>query len=224
MDKTAGGAECFSFKHHYMTGAMDSGVLAALFDAMSKKSAVTVSNLGRKSREARKNRIIPLRIFISAQNGRQHLIAYAPAFNAIKSFRVDYLSDVKLEEPSPRFDELRARLDEMQEKAWGVMLGGIGKEAETERVEFTIRVCRGEEYIANRLEREKRVGKVEKTGEFTYRFTADVYDSAELVPWIRTFICRIEEIKFSNAEVEKHFKSDMEEMYRMYGIDGEAET
>ena len=92
-----------------------------------------------------------------------------------------------------------------------------------EHVEFTVRVEDGEEYIVGRLEREKRVGTVERIDPHTYRFSADVYDSGEMLPWIRTFICRIEKMNFSNRTVENRFKEDLREMYRIYGIDGEVE-
>jgi hypothetical protein len=89
-------------------------------------------------------------------------------------------------------------------------------------VEFTIKVEEGEGYIVKRLEREKRIGTVEKLDEHTYRFSADVYDTSEMIPWIRTFICRIVKMNFSNRTVENQFKKDLEAMYRMYGIGQEA--
>lgn len=221
LDKQDKKNDSFSFKHHYITSAIDSSVLAMLFRAMREKSVVTVSNLSRRADEPRRNRIIPLRIFVSVQNGRQHLLAYQPDFNAIKSFRIDYLSDVKIEEPTPRFDELRAELDKMQTKMWGVTAkrNRYGEER-LEHVEFTVRVADDEDYIIRRLEREKRVGYIEKIDDNTYRFTADVYDTSEMIPWIRTFICRITKLNFSNRTVENQFKRDIEEMYRMYGIEG----
>ena len=78
------------------------------------------------------------------------------------------------------------------------------------------------EKLKQRLEREKRVGTVEKLDENTYRFAADVYDSSEMIPWIRTFICRIVRINFSNPAQENKFKADLDAMYRMYGIGKEA--
>lgn len=219
LDKQDTNSDNFGFKHHYITSAMDSSVLATLFRAMREKSVVTVSNMSRRADESRRNRIIPLRIFISVQSGRQHLLAYQPDFNVIKSFRVDYLSDVKIEEQTPRFDELRAELDEMQSKMWGVTVkkNRYGEES-IEHVEFTIKVAENEDHIFRRLEREKRVGQIEKIDSYTYRFTADVYDTSEMIPWLRTFICRITELHFSNRTLENQFKRDMEKMYRMYGI------
>ena len=215
--------DSFNFKHHYITSAMDSDVLSMLFKAMREKSSITVKNLSRRSNEARENRIIPLRIFISVQNGRQHLLAYQPDFNAIKSFRVDYLSDVKIQEPTPRFDELRAELDEMQSKMWGVTAkrNRYGEE-KLEHVEFAVMASDDEGHIYRRLLREKRCGHVEKIDDNTYRFVADVYDTSEMIPWIRTFICRITELEFSNKDLEKQFKADVQTMYSIYGIEEAA--
>jgi len=223
LDKTESDTDAFTFKHHYITGAIDSGVLAALFTAMGEKRAVTISNMSRKKDMPRRNRIVPLRVLISVQNGRQHLFAYLPDYNSFTSYRIDYLSSVKLEEPTPRFDELRAELDRIQSKMWGVSVkrNKWGNDF-LEHVEFTIKVEDNEEYIARRLEREKRIGTVEKLDAHTYRFSADVYDTSELIPWIRTFICRIVRLNFSNRTVENQFKKDLEAMYRMYGIRQEA--
>ncbi len=213
----------FTFKHHYITGAIDSGILSRLFAAMREKRAVTVLNMSRHLDLPRKNRIVPLRVFISVQSGRQHLLAYLPEYNHFQSYRIDYLSEVILEEPTPRFDELRAELDRMQSKMWGVSVKRNAWGAEhLEHVEFTVRVEDNEAYIVRRLEREKRVGTVERLDDHTYRFSADVYDASELIPWIRTFICRIVQMNFSNRTLENKFKKDLEAMYHMYGIDGEV--
>lgn len=224
LDKAEADTDAFTFKHHYITGAIDSGVLAALFTAMREKRAVTISNMSRKKDLPRRNRIVPLRVLISVQSGRQHLFAYLPDYNSFTSYRIDYLSHVKLEDPTPRFDELRAELDRMQSKMWGVSVkrNKWGND-HLEHVEFTIKVEDNEDYIARRLEREKRIGTVEKLDAHTYRFSADVYDTSEMIPWIRTFICRIEKMNFSNRTIENQFKKDLETMYRMYGIGQEAQ-
>lgn len=219
LDKTDGGESPFGFKHHYITSALDSHVTAALFTAMRLKSAVTVTKTGRRADGARTHRIIPLRIFVSVQNGRQHLLAYRPETNAMQSYRLDYLSDVKIEEPTPRFDELRAELDAMQAGMWGVLAGkGPVCEPPAEHVSFTVTIGDGESHIVRRLEREKRIGRIERLDDRTYRFTADLYDASEIVPWIRTFICRITDLRFSDPETDARFKDDLREMYRLYGL------
>ena len=222
LDKAERRRSVFAFKHHYITSAMDSDVLSMLFLAMREKRIITVDNKSRRADEPRENQIIPLRIFVSVQSGRQHLLAYQPEFNCIKSFRIDYLSNVKLHEVTPRFDELRAELTQMQHYIWGVCpkhtrLGS----RRTEHVEFDVRVAPDEDYIVKRLFREKRIGSIEKLDDRTYRFSADVYDTGEMIPWIRTFICRIVRLKFSNRTVENKFKDDLRQMYRIYALSEE---
>ena len=214
--------ELFTFKHHYITGAIDSGVMAALFSAMREGRAVSVDNLNHKREEPRRTSVLPLRIFISTQSGRQHLLAYQYVGKCFVSLRLDYLSRVKLEGVDPRFAELREMLDDAETKMWGVNIkrGKFGDHLES--VSFVVKINPGEEYIVKRLEREKRIGRVEKLDDQTYRFSAEVYDTWEMVPWIRTFISRIESMNFSNRTVENRFKEDVRDMYKMYGIDEEV--
>lgn len=224
LDKSKNDSDVFTFKHHYVTSAIDSGVLASLFTAMREKRVITVNNLSRRKDVPRKNRIIPLRILISVQNGRQHLFAYYPEFNSFQTYRIDYLSDVKLEDVTPRFDELRAQLDKMQTKMWGVSANrNKWNNEKTDHVEFVVKINDNEKYIVRRLEREKRVGTVEKIDDETYRFCADVYDASEMIPWIRTFICRIVKLNIGNRELEKKFKNDLYETYKLYGIEKEGD-
>ena len=221
LDKTDADTDAFTFKHHYITGAIDSGVLTALFCAMREKREVSLSNLGRKKDTPHRCRVVPIRILISVQSGRQYLLAYGN--NGFRTYRVDYLSNVKLEEVSPDFDELRARADTVKDKTWGVSVkqNKYGEDR-LDRVEFTVKIEKNEEYILRRLEREKRIGSVEKIEEGIYRFSAEVYDSSELIPWIRTFICRILKMNLSNRTLENDFKNDLKEMYRIYGITEEV--
>lgn len=59
--------ELFSFKHHYITQAMDSDVMATLFEAIRGHRYITVDNLGKHSNEVRTVRLVPLKLYISAQ-------------------------------------------------------------------------------------------------------------------------------------------------------------
>lgn len=53
------------------------------------------------------------------------------------------------------------------------------------------------------------------------KFVVDVFDSNELIPWIRTFICRIIDLHFSNKDLENKFRWDMDTMYELYGVGGD---
>ena len=219
LDKIPRHDDHFAFKHHYITAALDSEVAAALFLAMREQRAVSASYVNVRTGGERRVRFVPLRVFISVQSGRAHVLAYRPEQDRIAPFRIDCLSDVTAEDTAPRFSVLRARLDSMMAHIWGVNCGRRPGRSPTEHVEFDVRIGRGEEHIIRRLEREKRIGHVDKIDDVTYRFSADVYDSTELVPWIRTFICRIVRMNFSNRTVENGFKQDIETMCRLYGIE-----
>ncbi len=211
----------FSFKHHYITSAMDSEILCSVFMAIREKRSVILETYNRHKEHVSESHVVPLRVMVSAQSGRQYLIAYAPRFRRILSFRTDHIASVKIGEVSERFDQMRQKLDEMQKHMWGVSTQNRWGNR-MEHVEFTIRYGAGEKHIPKRLEREKRCGTVEHLDENTSKFTADVYDASELIPWIRTFICRITEIHISNEKLEEQFLEDIKAMYALYGLeDGE---
>ena len=218
LDKIGSERNLFAFKHHYMTQTMDSDVLATLFDAMGNQRYVTAVKWDRRKGVGHLLRLVPLQIRIGTQNGRQHLVAYREDSNRMHFYRLDYLSDIRQEEPCPGFPELRDALNRMEPFLWGVNLRS--RRRKPERVEFEIRVEPGEAYILRRLEREKRCGRVERVDETHYRYTAEVPDSRELFPWMRTFLCRITRLNFSNRTVENQFREDIQTMYRMYGIEG----
>ncbi|MBE5926165.1 MAG: WYL domain-containing protein [Lachnospiraceae bacterium] len=207
------------FKHHYITSAMDSEILQMLFDAMNQKKNITLESINRKKDRVSENQVVPLRIMISVQNGRQYLMAFAPRLKRITSYRIDNIVSVKLGETCERFDELRNTFNKMLPNIWGVSTQSESGQR-MEHVEFTVSYDKDEQFIHNRLEREKRCGKVERISENESKFSADVYDTSEMIPWIRTFICRITEINFSNKELEKKFFDDMEAMYKLYDLEG----
>lgn len=219
QDKSGYDNKYFAFKHHYITSVLDSEILYTLLEAMHDKKYVRIQFVN-KSRNDYEAYIVPLRIYISVQSGRQHVIAYVPKSKRITSFRVDNIVSIKIKEKCVDFDKLREKLDKIKNYIWGVSTQGISNER-MEYVEFTVKYSDDETFIHNRLEREKRCGKVERIDKNTSRFYAEIFDSNELIPWIRTFICRITDIKFSNKSIERQFKKDLDEMYVLYGLAGD---
>lgn len=219
LDKAGAHEENFAFKHHYITGAMDSEILCLLFTAMREKRMITLETANRRKGGIAESRVVPLRVMISVQGGRQYLMAYLPRFKRIEPFRTDHIVSVRLEEECPRFEELREKLKGMQPHIWGVSTQGRSRQR-MEHVEFTVRYGEDEGHIHRRLEREKRCGTVERLDQNSSRFSADVFDASELIPWIRTFLCRITEIRFSDPKLEAQFKEDIQKMYALYGLEG----
>lgn len=224
----------FAFKHHYITSAMESDNLCAIFDAIGKRSNIILAInkngeylIKQKAvrREKSKSKIVcnvvPLKIMIGVQTGRQYLMAYNTENQKIMPFRVDYVTcegvtDQKNSEKE--WEKYQKQLQDMLPHIWGVTTG----DGRLEHVEFTVRYSEEEMYIPKRMEREKRCGQVDYPAPGLCRFQADVYESREMLPWIRTFFSRIVEINFSNKEIEEVFWTDLEEMYHLYGVDEEV--
>ena len=209
LDKLETQSEHFRFKHHYILNALDSEVLCDLFLAMGENRLVTIRQ------NTRSFELLPLKIYISTQTGRQYVLGQSEG--RFRFFRLDLIDSVKSGksvEEAPT-DSLQA----FQSKVWGV----AAKEGlETEHIELVIHAEPEEGYVVQRLHREKRCGTVTELGGGNWRFEADVFDAVELLPWIRTFTGRIVSLKSTNAEVEKRFYGDLAAMRAMYGGDTDA--
>ena len=115
-------------------------------------------NLGKHSNEVRTVRLVPLKLYISAQNGRQNLLAFHEKANRLNSYRLDYMSNIRIEdEICEKFDALRGALSKAEAHMWGVNCKWNIKH--TEHVEFEIKIEDDEQFIVRRLEREKRCGR-----------------------------------------------------------------
>lgn len=220
QDRTPHEAETpFGFKHHYILHALDSQILADILAAMQENRAIDICVVShRGSKEPREHTVYPSKVFVSTQSGRQYLLCYHYKFKKPMFFRIDGIQTVKpgAVEQSPKFAEYCAKY---REHLWGVS-PGIG--FNIDHIEMDVHVGDDEGYIIDRLEREKRCGRVEVIDEHTYRFSADVYDASEMLPWLRTFIGRIVRLDCSNQFVVDRFYKDLDEMLHLYGGESDA--
>ena len=223
LDKAELHPDHFAFKHHYITSAMDSEILCALFGAMSEKRTVSMEVIQRRNDRITEKQVIPLCIRISVRSGRQYLLAWVPRLERITSFRTDNILSVQPGEVCEAFDMHRLNLEKMKPHLWGISMP-LSPDQPLQHISFTVEYTDREKHIHGRLEREKRCGAVEKLTESTSRFSADVYDALEMLPWIRTFICRITHFECTDPEVENRFREDLLQMLRMYGLEGGEEA
>jgi hypothetical protein len=110
--------------------------------------------------------------------------------------------------------ELSAQMREFQRHVWGV---ASAQKDTLEHLEMTVYVGPDEDFIVQRLKREKRAGTVERLDETHWRFSIDVYDTLEMMPWIRSFIGRITAFEADNPVVRSRFYHDLEAMSGLYG-------
>lgn len=207
----------FSFKHHYINAALDSEILLSLLTAIKEKRTVILENQSRRFTKITTVEVVPLKILAGTQDGRWFVMSLHLKGNQINAYRLDYLKSVKLGEPYEKYDTIARTYAKLVKHSWSVSCAWSLRRLE--HIEFVVQVLPGEEHIVGRLEREKRCGTVEQVDETHWRFSADLFNSQEILPWIRTFICRITQMNFSNRTVENKFKQDLQALYRRYGIE-----
>lgn len=220
LDKLPNIPEYFGFKHHYILHALDSEVLCDILLAMNEKRRLelTIRSPRNKGIEKR-HTVFPVKIYISTQSGRQYLLCYHYVFHKPMFFRIDSIHSATADAVEKSPEKYGGWYDKFQENLWGV---STGIEYHVEHIEMTIHIADHEKHILERLEREKRCGQVKIVDAHTCIFSADVYDATEMLPWIRTFIGRIETLECSNPYVTEAFYTDLEAMRAMYGGDGDA--
>lgn len=208
-DKFENSDRYLSFKNHYIMNAYDTEVIFTILTAIKNKKKVNIHDF----RPGKVKEYIPIKLYVSTQGGRNYLMCKCTEDSKFYAIRTDYIKSVSLGQKANDFSAVKERFDRISRHIWGVSYNG----GELEHFEMDIYVGKGEDYIVKRLEREKRCGNILKIDEETYRFVADVYDSYEAVPWIRTFFGRIKRLECSNKTVSDQIKIDMVKMFKMYG-------
>ncbi len=214
LDRAQEGRELFGFKHHYILHALDGEILLSALEAISAHRRIQLTNVSLRSGQPCGHLAYPLRIYVSTQSGRQYLLCWHYGLRRMQFFRMDAITKMELLAPEPNPERFADSYNRFRKNLWGV---SGGKDHSMEHVEMDVRVEDGEGYIPQRLERERRWGQVEQIDAHTWRFTADVYDSSEMLPWLRTFIGRILRLDFSNPRVRRIWQDDMWALVRAYG-------
>ena len=138
---------------------------------------------------------------------------------------------------------LKEKLNKNQSRLWGVSFSSdvrpsrniptaprdtLGRE---QLVVLTLHIDeQRESYILKRLEREGRNGTITHLAPNTYQYEKVVFDAYEMLPWFRSFLGRILDLKVyavNNNQVSptpnhlfsQRFQKDLNRMYEMYDIE-----
>lgn len=208
LDKFPEDCDVFNFKHHFILYTMDSQLLYELLEAINDKKSVILYNW-----ENGQQTVCPLKIYCSTRTGRQYLLGYSYDENKLLFNRLNRIKYIKVKDRENNYEHYLQLAQKAAPHIWGVSLFGAG---ELERISFTVEVASDEQFIVQRLEREKRSGTVQQLDAAHYRFSIAVYDARELLPWIRTFIGRITAFSCSNKAVQELFFDDLDQMASYY--------
>ena len=214
LDRLPESPDYFRFKHHYLLYALESDILCSLLEAITDDLDAEIEVRGRRHDGLRRYHVLPLRILLSTENGRGYLLALEREHRRFNLYRLDRIESVKKEGPADGKENVLPGAEEFMRFLWNA---SGGDDQTPQHLEMVVRAKPEEFFIPQRLEREGRHGALEKIDEERYRFSIDVYDAAEMRPWLRTFIGRIESLTCSDPEVTKVFYEDLDAMYAMYG-------
>ncbi len=211
-------ASPFVFKHQHLFGILDSEVLLALCACMEEGRAAEITIFSRKRKQELRHGVFPVRLYFSAESGRQYVLCYHYKYRRPMFFRLDGIRRVRALSPEPQAGEAGARWQALERRLWGVSYPGRAPE----HLEMRVRAEPHEFFIPERLTREKRHGEVRRLDETTWLFSADVADASEMLPWIRTFTGRIVGLSCSNEDVVRRFRDDLKAMRACCGGETDA--
>ena len=183
------------YKHHFVFNSIDYEIMYILLEAINEKCFVEI-----ESERFGLRTIVPLKIFISTQTGRTYVVFWNKTSKTFFSENLESILAARKTDTCSEYDLYKRRLSEMECHMWGVSFK-MEKTEELEHVRFVIEYPSEEEksYIPARIKREAVTGTVKEQDEFHSEFTADIIDSKEIIPWIRSFIGRITELDFPYA-------------------------
>lgn len=202
----------FWYKHHYILYAIDSEILEVILEGIFEKKHLEIKTVNKKGKE-NKFEVFPLKVYVSTQNGREYVLCHKKNTTGLHFIRLDNIKDIKLTKKCSHYEEIENEYIACKPYLWSVT---SGKSSDISHLEMTLSVKDDEEFIIRRLEREKRNGKVFKLNDNQYKYVVDTYNVMELMPWIRTFIGRIDKLESSDPDFEKKFYEDLEQLYSNY--------
>jgi hypothetical protein len=160
---------------------------------------------------------VPLQIYESTQTGRRYIIMYLPEMKRFNAFRLDYIKSIKITSVYDNYDYYKKKFDTNSAFCWGVSFGNSRRSRDYEEFKMNLMIDeQKEQYILDRLHREGRNGTVARINDNTYLYTTQVFDTNEMMPWVKSFTGRIISIEGTNQQVIDKFYQDIGRMKRMY--------
>ncbi len=204
----------FLWKHHFIAYTLDDIILLQMVKAIEENRQVELINISRKTNKEIIIKAIPFFIFVSTQTGRRYVFVYTEKEKRFLTLRLDYIEKITVLDMAKTKDMLQQKAKKALQTRWGT---SVAWQSATEHFEMTLFVDeQKEQFIIDRLKREKRFGTVKKVEKNTYCFSIDVTDTNEMMNWVKTFTGRIIHITGDNQAVIRRFYKDMYRMAQLY--------
>lgn len=231
----------FVFKHHYLSHVLNTEIVYQLLQAIKENKLLQLNLNDSKNliEIGSSDIVVPLKIYRSTETGRAYLLSYyceKQHYNFCFLDDIDSMEEITKNITFPgkahiqyikkhaccsNYQQLLEDRKNFTDHVWGIST--IAYKNTPTKVEVIFHVEKDEYYILNRLQREKRQGQLTQVGSTSYKFSITLSDPREIIPWLRSYIMRLESIYFEDKEVEKLFMRDFQEMMKLYDVKEEKQ-
>lgn len=200
----------FIIQFHFLQGILNEEIMWKLEEAIHQGKQVRIIQYSKKD-ETKPFLFEPVSLVVEYMYGRQYVYGRHVDRDCAVHLRIDRIQSVEiLSEPIGEFPE-----KEQQEKCWCVSMPR-NEEGKPVLVEVDFFYA-GKEYLLNVLEREKRWGEIEPTGEFQCVYRICVNDPGEMKPWLRQFGKNARVRKSKEHTLFEEMQEDWKKMEEKYG-------
>lgn len=210
--------DVFVFKHQYIAHTLEDEILLQLLTAINTGKQVVIKNQSCRSGVTTEHQCVPLKIFVSAVTGRRFVCVFNLRSERFFNYRISNIRSVTFEKDYEGFLRLQGKLEAQLGKVWSV---GFGVPRCLEIVKMKLFIDEEKDsFVLERVIREGQNGRVERVEKNVYLYTKEVFDTNDMVPWIKTFTGRILSIEGTNECVIRRIYEDMDRMKEMYAEGG----
>lgn len=204
----------FIYKQIFFAQILDEEVLLYLLSAIREKRIVTLTIASTNSIHVTTTTVIPLKILCNTKTGRRYIAVQSVKKKKYSTIRLDFIKDVLYGDVYPNYDDIKTEYECLTQNTF-TLTHQRTKKLHTLKMILNIDE-RTEKYVLERIEREGRQGIVTKLSDNVFEYHIQITDTLEMVPWLRTFIGRIIDIKGSESHIISQFKKDIDSMASLY--------
>lgn len=183
------GEAVIKYKHRLLYAALDNYYMLRMLEAIGKREVLSI--VTRLDGIDKTKFLVPLKILLNRQNGREYAACYDAENSVFTNCRLDQIVTAEATGnfyPQKEMERLKGVVNERLKNTWNV---NFYHHETPQKVELVIHVADDEPFILTRLQREGHGGNVEYIGNNQYRYRHAVYDPSEMIPWLKSFMGRI---------------------------------
>ena len=204
----------FSFRHQFLANCLDDIIVIDLLKAMQSDSFVEITNDSPHTNRITKNILFPFKILVSLNTCRSYIMGYSTRFDNFSFFRLDCIKEIKIMEKADKAEHFKQVINDALPYCYMLHMDLTHK---VEHFEMTLSIDEEKEkHILRKLNQEARGGTITKIASNTFLYKRQLYNTQEIMPWVKSFIGNIISIKGDNQKDIDCFYEDIEEMASIY--------